>query len=263
MGYGKIDYEAMTTPTEPIPVFILSYNRPIYLWCCLDSLYRNTRYPARFILADNASTDPLVRTVIEGFERRGMFDRVYMCSDNRPDRLKWMIRQHRSEIGEYFAFIESDVMISDSVEGWLPTMVRLMEANPKLYMLGSHCVKSDFVDVAAARSIDPDMPQDQFEFLTKPFSPERMEVDASEELIEPHNPPGRLLLFRAAALFVTPIQTDSKMHTGIKQAGYESKISTRVVHRHLTLLNFFDYSDYDGVQRKQFFEELDQNRETL
>jgi hypothetical protein len=154
-------------------------------------------------------------------------------------------------------------MISDSVEGWLPTMVRLMEANPKLYMLGSHCVKSDFVDVAAARSIDPDMPQDQFEFLTKPFSPERMEVDASEELIEPHNPPGRLLLFRAAALSVTPIQTDSKMHAGIKQAGYESKISTRVVHRHLTLLNFFDYSDYDGVQRKQFFEELDQNRETL
>lgn len=253
----------MTTQTEPIPVFILSYNRPIYLWCCLDSLYRNTRYPARLILADNASTDPLVKTVIQGFERRGMFDRVYMCEDNRPDRLKWMIRQHRSELKEYFAFVESDVMICDAAEGWLSTMVRLMDENPKLYMLGSHCVKSDFVDVAAARKIDPDMPQDQFDFLTKPYSPERTEVDATPELIEPHNPPGRLLLFRTAALSVTPIQTDWLIYAGLKQAGFEAKISTRVVHRHLTLLNFFDYSDYDGAQRKRFFEAIDRNQEIL
>jgi hypothetical protein len=246
----------MQSSQEPITVFILSFNRPIYLWACLDSLYRNTRHPARFIIADNASTDPLVRRVIGGFERRRMFHAVHMCPDNRPDRLKWLIRQHRSELGDRFAFVESDVAICDSPNCWLATMSSLLEAHPRLYMLGSHCLKSDFVDVEFARSVDPGMPKEQFEFLVKPYSPERRAVDTSSVLIEPHNPPGRLLMLRTEMLARIPIQLDGQMYEAIKRLGFEAKITTSVVHRHLTLLNFFDYYDYDGEQRRKFFEQI-------
>ncbi len=42
-------------------VFILSWERPIYTWVCLDSLYRETNSPAKFVIADNASRDPMVK----------------------------------------------------------------------------------------------------------------------------------------------------------------------------------------------------------
>jgi hypothetical protein len=248
---------------EPITAFILSFNRPIYLWCCLDSLYRNTRSPARFILADNASTDPLVRRVIEGFQRRRMFHAVHMYDDNRPDRLQCLIRQYRDELGSMFAFIESDVAICDSPECWLTTMVNQMNANPQMYLLGSRCVTTDFVNVDFARTVEPGMPQEQFDFLVKPYSPERRPVDTSSPLIEPHNPPGRLLMIRTEMLSRVPIQTDGQMHAAIKELGFESKITTRVVHRHLTLLNLFDYYDYDGEQRRRFFESVAGNQELI
>jgi hypothetical protein len=64
------------TTSRPITVFIHSYNRPLYLWASLDSLYRGTRHPHRFVFLDMASDDRLVRQVVAGFERRGMFSGV-------------------------------------------------------------------------------------------------------------------------------------------------------------------------------------------
>jgi hypothetical protein len=42
----------------------------------LDRLFWQTRFPHRFVLVDLASEDPLVRRVVSGFERRGMFARL-------------------------------------------------------------------------------------------------------------------------------------------------------------------------------------------
>lgn len=238
---------------QPIVIFILSFNRPLYLWTCLDSIYRTTNYPAKVVIADNASHDPMCRRVIEGFQRRDMFHRVYLCEDNRPDRLHWLIDRHRSEIGEFFGFIESDVEIQPSNEGWLTSMVRHMRENPRLMMLGSHIDKRDFVDPEFARKVSPELSDADLEFLIKAKSPERQPVDASQELISPHNPPGRLLLFRTSIFDVIELSTDGKMHFSILDAGFDSKIATTVVHRHLSLLNFYDYPDYDGQLRDDFF----------
>jgi hypothetical protein len=248
---------------EPIFVFVLSYNRPIYLWCMLDSLYRNTKHPAKVVIADNASVDPLIPEVIEGFKRRGLFHAVHMCPDNRPDRLEWMIQKYRAELGEFFAFVECDVLIQDSEEGWLPIMLRRMREDPNMYLLGSKAVSTDFVDPAWAREIEPDMPQEQIDFLIKPRSPERRPVQSAEPLIEPHNPPGRLLLFRTDLLSRVPIRGDLLLYQSIKELGLEAKISTEVVHRHLSWLNFYDYYDYDARQRADFFAERDKNETAL
>jgi len=250
-------------PERPVYVFVLSYNRPIYLWCMLDSLYRNTKYPAKIVFADNGSSDPLVSQVVEGFIRREMFHAVHMCADNRPDRLEWLIRQYRDDLGEFFAFAESDVIILDSEEGWLTTMVRLMKANPLLYMLGSQSVPTDFVDYAEARKIEPDMPQEQIDFLIKPNSPERQLQDAKEPLIDPFNPPGRLLLFRTDILSRVPIRGDARTYLSLKEIGLEAKISTEVRHRHLSWLNFYDYHDYDAKQRALFFAKRDENEKPV
>lgn len=115
----------MTDFQEKITVMILSWNRPLYLWTCLDSLYRYTRRPARFIIVDNNSDDAMVRPIIEGFERRGMFHEVEWADTNSPTRIIEMFHKHRSISGEYFAYIESDVAVFDTDPCWLTRMCRL------------------------------------------------------------------------------------------------------------------------------------------
>jgi glycosyltransferase involved in cell wall biosynthesis len=245
----------------PVCVFILTYNRPLYLWACLDSLYRNTKYPAKFVLADNASSDPLVREVIRGFERRGMFHAVYYCAENRTDRLKWMLEQHRGELGEFFGFVECDVAVRDSEEGWLAPMVRLMRADPELWMLGSMIDKSDFVDPQFARTVDPALTDEQVDFLVKAASPERQSVDTSRPLVEPHNPPMRLLLVRTRLLEQVVIRSDFEIYNDVKRLGHKAQIASGVVHRHLSLLNLFDYPGYDAAHREEWVEQLRRNDE--
>lgn len=245
----------------PVCVFILTYNRPLYLWACLDSLYRNTKFPARFILADNASEDPLVRQVIRGFERRKMFHAVHLCEENTTDRLKWMLECHRHELGEFFAFVECDVIVRDSEEGWLAPMVRLMRKDPQLWMLGSVIDKTDFVDPEFAKTVDPARSDEEREFLIKAHSPERQVVDMSKALIEPHNPPMRLLLLRTELLKSVVIRSDYEIYCDVKKLGYKAQIATSVVHRHLSLLNLFDYAGYDATHREAWVAQLRNNGE--
>ncbi|MCB1232977.1 MAG: hypothetical protein KDN19_22220, partial [Verrucomicrobiae bacterium] len=51
--------ESAANPANPVVenpfVFVISWGRPIYLWSCLDSLYRLTKTPCRIVLIDNYS----------------------------------------------------------------------------------------------------------------------------------------------------------------------------------------------------------------
>ncbi|MEA3189142.1 MAG: hypothetical protein QOD99_2972, partial [Chthoniobacter sp.] len=186
----------------PIPVLITSRNRGLYLWACLDSLFKYTKYPALFIIGDNASDEPLVRKVIEGFQRRGMLHRVFLREKNEPDLMEFLLRENRDLLGEYFASIESDVMVLPQDPCWLTRFVGLMEKTPKLAMLGSFLDKSDFIEPETARRLAPNASAEQIAFLTKANSPERTLESRGEDLVLlpathwPHNPPGRLLIRR-------------------------------------------------------------------
>src|SRR4051812_2186798 len=114
---------------EAVPIFILSRNRPLYLWASLDSLLKFTCHPARFILGDNGSDDPMVLPVIEGFRRRGMFYSELLRANNDPDLFETLVRQHRDLIGRYFVVVESDVMVFPQQPCWLSRFVSLMDTN--------------------------------------------------------------------------------------------------------------------------------------
>jgi hypothetical protein len=240
---------------EPIPVFILSYNRPLYLWACLDSLHRYTQYPCKFIIADNSSPDPQTREVIRGFERRGMFHAVHYCEENSPARVPWMLDQHADLIGDFFCLVESDIQVFDTQPCWLGRMMDHMRENPLLAMLGSLVDTSDFVAPDAARALEPDMPEAQLADIIKSKSPERrIEKPASGNLITDfNNPPGRLILMRSSAVAKAPYTSDYHWSERLKGAGYETATAADVMHRHLSLLNLLDYPDYDTRHRNDYF----------
>lgn len=245
---------------EPIPVFILSYNRPLYLWACLDSLYRHTRYPYRFILADNNSPDPQTREVIRGFERRGLFHAVHYCEENDPLRVPWMIAQHADLIGDYFCLLESDVYLFDTQPCWLERLVLHLENNPRLAMLGSLVDKSDFVDPSEARRMAPELSDKQLEDLVKGKSPERniVPTEGSDLITEFNNPPGRVLLMRRCAIEEERYSSDFHWSERLRKAGYETATAANVLHRHLSLQNFYDYPDYDTRHRNEYFNAMKQ-----
>jgi glycosyltransferase involved in cell wall biosynthesis len=239
---------------DRVTVLILTWNRPIFLWACLDSLYRYTRRPARFILVDNHSDDPLVRSVIRGFERRRMFDSVEWSNSNRPDRSLEMIRKYRELLGEHFVYLEGDTVVFDTDPCWLSRFCTLIEADPKLALLGSYLDTRDFINPDFARAVDPHLDAQQFDGLIKAHSPERtLNSTYSESIIEPFNPPGRLLMIRTSIIDSISEFRDDLLYQHVKAAGLHAGIATSVRHRHLSLLNFFDYPEYDMIRRDRWF----------
>ncbi len=240
-------------------IFILSWNRPIYLWVCLDSIYRHTSTPCKIIIADNNSSDPLVRQVIEGFERRGLFYKVHLFEDNDPFRLKKMVDMYKEELGSYFVFIESDIEILPVENGcWLERFLLYMDANPNLACVGSWVYQKDFVSMEDAKRLYPDVDEEQLAFLIKINALMRQHNQEESKyylLIDPHNAPLRLLMFRKSAYDRVPFGQDFQFYERFKALNYDAMISTEVVHRHLSLLNIFDYSAYSGQDRNTFFDE--------
>ncbi|HET7175105.1 MAG TPA: glycosyltransferase [Gammaproteobacteria bacterium] len=236
-------------------VFILSWQRPLYLWNCLDSLYRNTRTPCRFVLVDNASDDPLVDQVIQGFERRGMFHAVHRRTTNSPDAFDQALREHKVELGDYLAYIEGDVEVLPSTPSWLEGFLALTQKHPDLAMLGSLVDGYDFVDLDWAKQRFPELDLQQLDFLIKSKSPERRLKDIyTEELIDIITPPGRLTFLKTSFILEVGDLRDRLMSAAAKRLGYRAAIATRVRHRHLSFQNLFDYPDTDLKQRTVFFD---------
>ncbi len=241
---------------QPITVLILSWNRPLYLWACLDSLYRYTRHNARFVIIDNGSSDPLVRRVIEGFQRRNMFAEIEWGAENSATRLFEVIRSRRPQLGKYFVYVEGDTAVYDTDPCWLTQMRDLMDRDDELVLLGSYVDKRDFIDPGRARHIAPFMSEEQFAGLIKAHSPERNLPEPFAPIIDPFNPPGRLLMFRTSALDRIQLSVDGELYQQVKALGLKAGIAAGIVHRHLSLLNFYDYPEYSVADRDAFMRNM-------
>jgi hypothetical protein len=243
-----------------VPVLVSARDRPLYLWATLDNLYRHTRYPHKFTLLDMASEDPSVRRVVAGFERRGMFDEIVWAERNNPKIIWNTIWQISTHGAPYLAYVESDVIIEPVNPCWLESLVGLMDQNHRLAMLGSTIDREDFVDLETARPLGGQMSEPQLRALIKADSPERtqdLSCANGAGIFHPHNPAGRLLLVRTSALHEVGPGIDGQLHNRFLAAGYETGIATTVRHRHLSLLNIFDYPEYDTDARNRFMAGVD------
>lgn len=241
--------------SEATTVLISSRDRPLYLWACLDALYRGTQAPHRFVLLDMASADPLVAQVINGFERRGMFDQVIHMPRNDSNLLAEYIFRSLPELSPMFAYVESDVVVEVEQPCWLARMTALMHSHPLLAMLGSAVDRCDFVDPTRVAPLRRDENEARWRSLIKADSPERWQDTAAangEELFRPHNPAGRLLLLRTEAVTEVGLASDGQLDEKFRARGYETAIATKVRHRHLSLTQVFDYPDYDLQTRDRY-----------
>jgi GT2 family glycosyltransferase len=242
------------TSTKPITVFIHSYNRPLYLWASLDSLYRGTQHPHRFVFIDMASDDPFVRQVVAGFERRGMFCEVVWSPRGDVNSFWALLWPRLEEAGPIFAYCQTDVIVERTNPCWLTTFASLMQGAPRLAMLGSVIDKDDFVGFDEARRLEPRTEDQRLRAMIKWFSPERAQNPSAAQgpIFSSHNPAGRLLMLRTEALVKVGMGDDRDLHEKFIAAGYDTGIATAVRHRHLSLLHIYDYPQYDYDRRDAY-----------
>ena len=249
---------------EPVVIFLTSFGRPLYLWQCLDALWRQTHSPARVILLNNAHPSPLVGDVIKAFDRRGLFSEVVRFSTNSFANFQAAYQERLPSLGPLHVFMESDVVIQERPGCWLADMGRIMKANPQIGMLGSLIDGRDFVSKEQALVLtDGDLAAATF--LAKLQSPERRFLDAPQWAdpareffpTEPPcpigNPPGRLLMLRTDAMREIGSLTDGELADAFRRQGMRPAVTPLVRHRHLSLLNIYDYDDYSGTLRDSFF----------
>lgn len=239
----------------PVYAFVRTWNRPLHLWACLDSFHRSTRHPCRFVLVDNGSSEPLVEDVIRGFERRQMFHAVHRMATNHAANQAEVWAEHRPHFGRYVVLIDGDVVVERTEPCWLERLIAVAERNPHLGLLGSVVDSSDFVDPAWARAQAPDLPEEALQSLVKARSRERRQPEDRSEVIQVYPPAGRLLLARTEVLDrIGPMVGNDRLCAAAEAVGWESGIATAVVHRHLSLLNFFDYPGYDFEQLRRYLQ---------
>jgi hypothetical protein len=234
-------------------IFLRSWNRPFYLWTCLDSIYKNTKANVKIVLIDNASTDPLVKTVIKGFERRGMFHAVHYMKRNHRSNQQLIFSKYKEKIGKYLFLLDADITIEKTEHCWIEIMIDIAERLPELGLLGSYLDISDFVDFEIAKVLEPDITSSQIGDLIKINSNERRTPSKHAEVINPFNPAGRLLLTRTSIINQTGLPIGgANLCKAVRTQGYQQGITTRVVHRHLSLLNIYDYPEYDFQQLNKY-----------
>lgn len=253
-----------TANCSPITIFFISWGRPLYLWQSLDALWRYTQTAARVVLLDNAHPDPLVGEVINAFERRGLFSEIIRFPTNNISNITSAYKERLKEAGPLHVYLESDAVICESSYCWLYEMRRIMEENPNIGMLGSLIDDRDFVDPEVALKLTGGDAV-AAEFLAKLCSVERKFInaprwaDTSRDFFftEPPcpigNPPGRLMMLRTDIIRENGFQIDSILAESFKARGMKTAVTAKVRHRHLSLLNIYDYNDYSREQRNDFF----------
>jgi GT2 family glycosyltransferase len=242
------------------------------LWACLDALVRHTRTPARFVLVDNWHPDRQVDAVIDAFRKRGLLEEVHRFETNTVDNIRSVYEALLPTAGAEHVYLESDVCVQPPPgQCWLGEMLRIHRADPQIGMLGSLVDTGDFVDESvyqAMRQRDGADPR----FLAKMDSPERgfmtdpawAQQGRDSFPVEPPcpitNPPGRLLMLQTSAMRDIGLVPDADIALAYRLRGYRPAVTARVQHRHLSLLNIFDYDDYSGTDRDRFFEAMRQSR---
>ena len=121
--------------TPLITVIIISYNTCAITLKCLRDLHAAMSCPAEVIVVDNASTDGSAQAIARDFPS------VHLIRNDRNAGFSSANNQAmRVARGEYFLLLNSDAFV---VPGVMETLVRYLENNPSVGVVGPRLLNSD------------------------------------------------------------------------------------------------------------------------
>ncbi|MBM7609065.1 GT2 family glycosyltransferase/ubiquinone/menaquinone biosynthesis C-methylase UbiE/predicted nuclease with TOPRIM domain [Lysinibacillus composti] len=132
-SYEKITFEKFATPD--VSIIIPVYNQWHYTYSCLKSILANTQNVSyEIIIADDMSSDETVN-ISEYVENI----KVVRDGENRGFLLNCNNAAQYAD-GQYVLFLNNDTQVQ---EGWLDSLVQLIESDHQIGMVGSKLVYPD------------------------------------------------------------------------------------------------------------------------
>ncbi len=131
--HGKLVFEKQATPA--VSIIIPVYNQIHYTYACLASILEHTKdVTYEVIIADDVSTDATMNLnrYAEGL--------VICRNSSNQGFLRNCNNAARFAKGKYIMFLNNDTQVT---EGWLSSLVNLMESDPSIGMAGSKLVYPD------------------------------------------------------------------------------------------------------------------------
>lgn len=248
-----------TTKNNQYKILMLVHDRPLYTYMTLDSLRRATYSPYHLTVIHHKTNPGPMDDVLKAFLRRGVVHSVYEMRNALVDweQLRRIGHDSLDANDEFLFFIEDDVVIEKSDTCWLASMARVMHSDPKLAFLGSAIDKSDFIDPEAlSKEVGRSLTKQEMAII-KAYSPERRQAfEPGQEIMSNHNVPGRLFCLRLSAATEDIVNVDSKMDSKLRSMGWKTAVTNTVVHRHMSLQNYYDYPAY-YEKRNKHIENLD------
>lgn len=245
----------MTPSPVPYKIVMTVHGRPIYTYMTLDALARTTHSPYRLTIVHHRTGPTLNDEIIQSFINRGVIHNVVEQTAKEFDWSAFAQTMCDSvEREDEFVFrLDDDVVIEPSETCWIGSMVAAMRADPKLAMVGSAIDKRDFIDPGAlavdlGRALTAEERQ-----MIKSDSPERKQKFAPNQgLFTGHNVAGRFLGLRIAALAGGVPILDSLLDKALKERGWKTGTLAAIRHRHLSLVNYYDYRGHHKLRNEHF-----------
>lgn len=133
LQHGKLHFDKVEHPK--VSIVIPVYNQIHYTYACLVSILEHTKdVTYEVIIADDVSTDAT--------EHLAEFAEGLVICRNSTNQgfLRNCNNAARQAKGEYVMFLNNDTQVT---EGWLSSLVRLIESDPTIGMVGSKLVYPD------------------------------------------------------------------------------------------------------------------------
>ncbi len=236
-----------TAPDSPYKLVMTVHGRPIYTYMTLDALHQNTRTPYHLTVVHHRPAASENDAILSAFQRRGVIHRIVELTDPVFDWTACInaIKASLAPSDKYLFYIEDDVVIEPGDQCWLAAMAQAFDEDPKLASVGSAIDKRDFIDpVALAAELGRDLTNEELNVI-KAASPERnQEIDPGQKFFKGHTVAGRLMGIRLEAITQDTPLMDARFDRALRDRGWTTGTLTSVRHRHLSLLNYYDYPEY-------------------
>lgn len=133
LQYGKLNFPAEENPE--VSIIIPVYNQIHYTYLCLASILEHTKDVSyEILIADDVSSDAT--------EHLGEFvSNITVCrNETNQGFLRNCNNAAKSARGRYVMFLNNDTQVT---EGWLSSLVNLIQSDPSIGMVGSKLVYPD------------------------------------------------------------------------------------------------------------------------
>lgn len=211
-----------------IPIYLLTYKRPEYLFCTLDNLTKNTVYPHKVFVGTQDRSEETKRILnIFKENRKSIDDWCYQRDKDfrkNRDRLigKFNIKN------DYFVITDDDILFE---KWWLAKMVALMEKYADFGMIGCELDEVDMPD--RSNPLTPRRKKNKMIWTRR--NRYDNELDETESVAVPMV--SRQKLYKKIGEYYR----DHNYSIELKKRGYKVGLAKNVKARHLGQNIFYDY----------------------